>query len=328
MITANKPPIFIVGAPRSGTTLLAQMLNNHQNIFVFNETLLYDAIDSALIKKNNSKHSLTDFLISRLNMRTKELPEGKSHFGCILSTKQADAAKQQLLARQQTESGNESHIKVFNEFMESMTEACEKQRWGEKTPHHLFHLDRIVKDFGHILAINVVRDPRSFLRSTKFAWRNRAADRKKDNLYHPLINSLSWRRSIRKFRKFTQANPDIPTLSLTYENLVKEPETNARKLCAFINEPFCQNMADISGSNSSFAKGGGDLEAWEIAVCEFICRREMAQYGHKKSAKGLPILSLLYSLLTLPTFIFKVAIRLRHKFGSVRTYLTMRRIIN
>ena len=327
-MTTIKPPIFIVGAPRSGTTLLAQMLNNHPNVFVFNETLLYDAIDSALIKKNNSKKPLTDFLVSRLRMRTKELPEGKSHFGCILSTTQAEAATKQLLTRQQIRSEHDSPIKDFSDFMESMTEACGKQRWGEKTPHHLFHLDRIAKDFGNILAINVVRDPRSFLRSTKFAWRNRAADKKGDNLYHPLVNSLSWRRSIRQFSKFAQANPHVPTLSLTYEHLVKNPEPNARELCAFINEPFCQNMADISGSNSSFKKGGGDLEAWELAVCEFICRKEMAQYGHEKTGKGFPILFLLYSLLTLPTFMFRVAIRLRHKFGSVRTYLTMRRIIN
>ncbi len=37
----RKPPVFIVGAPRSGTTLLRNLLNRHAKLAICGETRFY-----------------------------------------------------------------------------------------------------------------------------------------------------------------------------------------------------------------------------------------------------------------------------------------------
>lgn len=38
----KKPPVFVVGAPRSGTTLLRNMLNRHPRVAILFETQFYN----------------------------------------------------------------------------------------------------------------------------------------------------------------------------------------------------------------------------------------------------------------------------------------------
>ena len=48
--TSQEPPVFVVGAPRSGTTLLASMLNAHGRLACGNETHFFKGLSGAVVE--------------------------------------------------------------------------------------------------------------------------------------------------------------------------------------------------------------------------------------------------------------------------------------
>ena len=63
-IGSKKPPVFIVGWPRSGTTLLAKMLSAHPNMVCGAETHLFSKIP--LVDLENALESSVDELVRLL----------------------------------------------------------------------------------------------------------------------------------------------------------------------------------------------------------------------------------------------------------------------
>ena len=53
----QKKPIFIVGTPRSGTTLAAKILGHHSNVFMPGETHFFDDIFSNSTEFGSLKYS-------------------------------------------------------------------------------------------------------------------------------------------------------------------------------------------------------------------------------------------------------------------------------
>lgn len=129
----EKAPIFIVGCPRSGTTLLRVMLDSHPNICCGPET--------HLIK------NLKTFKES-INIYWKMLePYGIS---------------QNVLAKKLSE--------IFRIFPENYMKIKKKQRWAEKTPDNIFYMDFIDELFQSCQFINIIRDGRDVVCSYRERW--------------------------------------------------------------------------------------------------------------------------------------------------------------
>lgn len=130
-MTLSDRPIFIVGSPRSGTSLMNQMLDAHPNIFVpYWETGLFIQLDAMLnghlagVMKNNKKN---------------------------MPLERADIVQWM----------RESVEALFSRFAEK----CGKWRWAEKTPAHVFHLATIKEIFPKAQIIHMIRDGRDVVRS-------------------------------------------------------------------------------------------------------------------------------------------------------------------
>lgn len=125
---SNKPPIFIGGEGRSGTTLMRAMLNNHPNIFSGPETHFF--IDEDFIKYR-------DKLIEKYAYRIREYNE--------------DAVSEV----------NEMYRGMINNFFSKYMKKNNKKRWAEKTPYNIKHIDFLLEVFeGNIKFIHMIRDGR------------------------------------------------------------------------------------------------------------------------------------------------------------------------
>ena len=60
MLSSPSAPIFIVGVPRSGTTLLAAMLNAHKKIACGNETHFFERLTGAIAAHITSRRHWPD----------------------------------------------------------------------------------------------------------------------------------------------------------------------------------------------------------------------------------------------------------------------------
>lgn len=104
-----------------------------------------------------------------------------------------------------------------------------KRRWAEKTPSYTLHLPLINELYPNAQYVHVIRDGRDVVASTRDRWGYRAA----------LGTALrKWRRYVTVARAFGRRLPPGRYHEVRYEDLVRDPQTTARELVAFLGEPW------------------------------------------------------------------------------------------
>lgn len=114
-----------------------------------------------------------------------------------------------------------------------------KVRWGEKTPLHTWHIDRMAKLFPDAVFVGVVRHPGGSVASNMTRWRH--GIRKASWHYQRYVTELT-RQAARRKRRFRV---------IRYEDLVLRPEAVLRELLDWLGEEWSDAVLDhhsIQGS--------------------------------------------------------------------------------
>lgn len=131
--------IFVVGVPRSGTTLVQSILNAHNNIIGFPESHFYRFLcnKNKLLRAFVSKraHSNLFQYCDELN-KMLEIP-----FNCPKA----------FFAKSQNQ--------YFINYLDSIADYFGKSHWSEKTPFHLNFIPFIQENVKNCRFIHVIRDP-------------------------------------------------------------------------------------------------------------------------------------------------------------------------
>jgi glycosyltransferase involved in cell wall biosynthesis len=144
-MTNNISPIFILGVPRSGTTLLSFILDSHPHIAAGRETLILKGIKQILGDADGNDD--TTLLFRKWYER----------YGL---------ERDQFL----------DYVRKFlNEFFGDFAQKCGKRRWAEKTPLHIYHAELIHEIFPTAQLIHIIRDPRAVCASRKM-WKGTIAE--------------------------------------------------------------------------------------------------------------------------------------------------------
>lgn len=197
----NKP-IFIVGVPRSGTTLLAQLLNASGQIYFPFETHFFQLVNNKTWMQKEDGFSA--FFSSKLN-------HYEQYYGYSLAEKR--------LLRQKTRSA-----RTKREFLSIICqyEANKKrvERWGEKTPGHIAHINDILESFPECKIVAIIRDPRDiYLSMLKVPWGLK-------NVYKIVKRYKTSYQKVLKYRKMFSDS----ILIVKYEDLIKKPEYTIKYL--------------------------------------------------------------------------------------------------
>ena len=209
-------PIFIVGMPRSGTTLLTSMLSAHPRIAIAPETHYL----SYWIREYRTLNltSLKDF---ELFWQALSRSQRFSYFGI-----DANKTRERILAK-----GPPSHHHILSGWLEEYANNINKPRWGEKTPLHYQSLEHILTWFPNARVIWMLRDPRAVTASLqKVPWAS--------NYIH--IHAQQWQASLTRFEQIWQKDSRVQLLC--YETLVQQPEKSLKTLCQFLGETYTPAM--------------------------------------------------------------------------------------
>jgi Sulfotransferase family len=190
-------PIFIIGAMGSGTTLLRLMLDSHPNIAISPETGFMRAYNA---------HQFIPFKWSgrnwarRLGWSREELDRELAAF----------------------------YERLFTRYMERHG----KQRWGEKTPLHTFHVDAMARLYPEAVFVGVVRHPGGEVAScmSRFGHSFGRAT------YHYLRYTKEVARQA--------ANRADRFVVVRYEDVVLQPERSLRDLLEWLGEPWSDQVLD------------------------------------------------------------------------------------
>lgn len=212
---------FVFGSPRSGTTLLARMLNAHPGLAVPHETdgvvplcLLHDRIPDSAVRRQ---------LIAQMFVATRRFAAG------IGEHVDASTIRQVLLEAE------DSPAALLRAVYARVAAANGARMAGDKTPNDLNQV-RVLDRAGLLAApnrcIHIVRDVRDVLAS---------------------LLARGWSDGLERYfaRQWAQANlyladmaPPTQYLRLRYEDLVRDPQAELERACNFLGIVFDVGMLD------------------------------------------------------------------------------------
>ncbi len=283
-----KSPIFIVGNPRSGTTLLRLMLTSHKNIVIppecgfaiwyyekykkWNPSFLNYFIDDLMRAKKIEtwkldKNEITRYLMSRLPTSYPDL------------------------------------VSSIYEYFGSKNKVYFK-RWGDKNNFYLNHIQTIKEMFPNAIFLHIVRDGRDIACSYKNLMKMRINSKYAPNLPSNVEEiAQQWKENLsiinEAFKKIDWEN----VYEIRFEDLVRNTKSTLELICGRINENYDPQMLEYYRFNREkklepvvflnwkiktieapditvIGKYKKELDINEILQFNKICRRHLKHYGY------------------------------------------------
>ena len=211
----NCGPIFIVGMNGSGTTMLADCLDNAQELYVFpRETRMIPWLVERrhtfgdLTEKNNLEKLLDQFLnmyairfVSKGDVPTIDAVQVTSVYGVI------DA--------------------VYRHFATKEG----KQRWVEKSPMNVQFMLSIAEEMPDARFIHIYRDGRDVAQSNKRRWHK-----------NPIWSIYRWSQIVQQARRDGKQLGATRYFEIRYEDLTQDPEATMQKVANFIDIPYSPTL--------------------------------------------------------------------------------------
>jgi len=213
--------VFLIGSPRSGSTLLSRMLGAHSAIFAPEEPHLITPL-AHLGYFESVDEAPYDPIITRQASRAlvAALPGGEAQYLDALRA-YTDSVYRGLFEANQSNAGDETWLL-------------------DKTPAYALNLDFLARLYPEARYIVLTRHPIAVWSSFVDSFFD--GDDAVAHAHNPLLE-----RYVPAIARFTRT-ATVPMHQIRYENLVQEPEENARNLCGFLGIDYESGMVDY-GSN-------------------------------------------------------------------------------
>ena len=274
--TSNRP-IFIFGCPRSGTSLLSRILNCHPRIAIPFESHLYNTFYpwlkyyGNLDKKQNRERLVKDILSTEVIRDWVPRPDFYQTLNAI---------------KQYNFQG------IVNAFMQTWATDQGKERWGEKTPAHLFYWREILEAFPNLQVIHIVRDGRD----VSLSWK-----RSRFGPKHVYPLAKKWIHYLETVDKFKSVLAQDTFIETRYEDLVLNPTHEIQRICHFLGEEFMPEMLNFHTKHISYPtdeknqknlsqpllkeninKWQHDITARELRIFESVAGDFLDYYGYDR----------------------------------------------
>lgn len=295
------PELFMVSSGRSGTTLLASILNASEQIYIPYES---DFIARAYPYYSDLQQFTEDdyrHIFKIFQSSAKQNGWGMSEEYVIRELKERSP---QTFA--------EVNAVIYQAFHKQ--EQTENLAWGIKAPVLIASLKRITKVCPQSKIVHLIRDGRDVYLSYK---KIHETSKVKFGPKSVLQNALYWVDGLRRIEEFKSLSPHSQLYELRYEDLINNPDNSLRQLCQFLSIEYQpsmhENFNSLERNNKvvpdSFKatihkKVHGGLDAtnthkylsamsrWERIKFEFVAAPYLTKYDYKTE----------YSLLN--TFLF------------------------
>lgn len=235
-----KRPIFVVGAPRSGTSLLQRMLRSHPRISSptgeshFIIPLLTKAASFGDLSKSKNIAAVIQEM-HRINTEFMEtdLPGIKFDID--------------LLKNRIHERGAQTISQIIDMLFCLNAEGEGKFRWLDKTPYYVLHIPLLATTYPDAQFIHIIRDGRDVVLSML----ERAAEMRVFNICE---GAYRWHRYVEAGRSSGRLIGPHRYLELRYEDMLDNPESAVSIICQFLGETYSDKVIDFQKSTDPNSK--------------------------------------------------------------------------
>jgi sulfotransferase family protein len=221
----RNPYVFIVGCPRSGTTLLQRMLDHHPQLAVANDSHFIPRV-------------IKNVAVGTDPPLTPELVESVRTYRRFYRLGLQDAVVDEVARKTHT----------YGQFVSALYSAYGRLRGkplaGEKTPDYVRYLPHLHALFPWARIVHIIRDGRDVALSTlEWAHENKGPGKFELWREEPVaVCALWWRRQVGTGRQDARHLRPSRYREIRYEDLVARPEATLRDLSAFLGLPFSPEM--------------------------------------------------------------------------------------
>jgi hypothetical protein len=269
LVKGTTPPLFIVGAPRSGTSLLRDLVRSCDDIYLPpDETQFFPAyID--LVERHVPKKSLADFLNGTpfsSHMRRRGIWPTQSELLEILADPTPAVALSKLM-----------------QFLAGREKQASFMHWGDKTPIYFYSLDKFRHVFPNMRVLFIIRDPRDAVLSMRDAWGR------------SLVRSAKiWLDVAQIADDYTRMHGAEASTVIKYEALATDPaavmdwtsewlgvQFSSDSLVNYSNEDKWGAVREAGVVSTSVGRYREKLTSSEIEFVEGIAYDEMRRWGYE-----------------------------------------------
>lgn len=224
---------FVVGCPRSGTTIVQAMLARHPAVFTLPETAFFERVHGNLAWRWGDAHAAprTPRLRQRLGLTRKHERQ------LLLDLRQAAS-----LARASTIRPSLFRPllqKRFVNLLDALSRAEGRQMWLEKTPNHLLYIPEIEALAPDARFVHVIRPGAEVIASLVDA----SLLFERDNAFGggTVLWARRWNRAMQIHRQYLG---DPRHYLLFLEDLIDQPQQEWARLCRFLELDPAQSLDD------------------------------------------------------------------------------------
>jgi hypothetical protein len=307
--TRSEPEaIFIVGVPRSGTTLMRMILGKHSRIAIADENHYlghfvpwvdpgWDFRRVGDLRSDDAVRRLVDRMYSEDFQRGTWVRGVSQFWRWLVKRVPREELEQRLLA------GERSRRGVFTALLRSYADRRGRPIFGEKTPAHLRYVDTLLEWYPTARVVHMVRDPRAVYlselkrrtarpESVPYRWLIRIPRLMRTFVLLAVVRT--WADAVHRHRSLARRYPDQYRL-VRFEDLVRNPEFEVERLCAFLGvdfEPRMLNQKVVSRGDRLGEAGfdAGAADRWRRSISPSDARwlgrllgRRIEQMGYPRS---------------------------------------------
>lgn len=245
-----RPPFFLVGSVRSGTTLLRDLLKAHPCLACPEETHFFrwphpfGSGDFMNIQNNN---------------------------GTLKTHRRMDGVSEETFAELLSEARTRRHLQDLyaEQFLNGQPET--KQRWFDKTPQNVYGLLLLSAFYPEAKFVHIHRHPYNVVASLKAG---------KVMSKHNLLAAINtWLEAILIVDQFASAWPER-IAHISYERLTTDPGSSLDELMAFLREAPGQIPYEKLRVHAEKNKYRKQLNDDELRTIDELLGEHMAAYGY------------------------------------------------
>ena len=229
----QKESFFIIGIPRSGTTLLEKILDHHSQIAVCPESVVFKILARLGVKKKfPSAWHYQHFMIA--------VSERLSNFN--------DPASEVVRSYLKKHPDYEGAVSfLLNELKPIYLAQKNKRVLGEKTPENLGHLALIKKTCPNARYVFIFRNPLDIVCSMSQLFSRKTSEEPFAD--HLLLKSASFVKRMIPALYNDKVISSGQKVYLKYEDLVNDPEKELKSICDFLSLSYEDAMLGFNAQH-------------------------------------------------------------------------------
>lgn len=299
-------PFFIVGNPRSGTTLLRTILCGHSRIYIPNETGFLAHL-SEYSSRSNTRDDVQRLVnrIGRMNREWSELVDDfDSFFESLADTRLGT---------------------ILDALYRIKIQPQGAVRWGDKGPSYVRVIPKIDQIFPTAQFVHIIRDGRDCVLSAMEKWGDRYW------YYDTYYLLRSWQRNVTLGQDAATKLGPNRYLEIRYEQLVDQTDATIRRVCRFLGESFEPSMLDHKALGEQISAPTGHHEVARTINRQSVdnWRRNMETFDQKLANRlaGEQLAELGYALPDLPRMTLTERLRLTRLATRFQVTDNLRRLL-